>query len=127
MVSVHERPLDVLTREMPGDWERDLVKGAANASCIGTLVERKSRYVSLSKMKNCGADAALQGFSRALKRVPKTMLKSLTYDQGKEMARHEELARRLKIKVYFCDPHSPWQRPTTKTPTASSANICPRA
>jgi transposase, IS30 family len=114
MVSVHERPLDVLTREMPGDWEGDLIKGAANASCIGTLVERKSRFVSLSKMKNCGADAALQGFSRALKRVPKTMLKSLTYDQGKEMARHEDLAKRLKIKVYFCDPHSPWQRPSNE-------------
>jgi transposase, IS30 family len=114
MVSVHERPLDVLTREIPGDWEGDLIKGAANASCIGTLVERKSRYVSLSKMKNCGADAALQGFSRALKRVPKNMLKSLTYDQGKEMARHEDLAKRLKIKVYFCDPHSPWQRPSNE-------------
>jgi transposase, IS30 family len=114
MVSVHERPLDVLTREMPGDWEGDLIKGAANASCIGTLVERKSRYVSLAKMQNCGADAALKGFSRALSRVPKTMLKSLTYDQGKEMARHEELARRLKIKVYFCDPHSPWQRPSNE-------------
>ena len=114
MVSVHERPLDVLTREMPGDWEGDLIKGAANASCIGTLVERKSRFVSLSKMKNCGADAALQGFSRALSRVPKTMLKSLTYDQGKEMARHEDLAKRLKIKVYFCDPHSPWQRPSNE-------------
>ena len=114
MVSVHERPLDVLTRQLPGDWEGDLIKGAANASCIGTLVERKSRYVSLSKMKNCGADAALRGFSRALKRVPKTMLKSLTYDQGKEMARHEDLARRLKIKVYFCDPHSPWQRPSNE-------------
>lgn len=114
MVSVHERPLDVLTREMPGDWEGDLIKGAANASCIGTLVERKSRYVSLSKMKNCGADAALAGFSRALKRVPKTMLKSLTYDQGREMARHEDLAKRLKIKVYFCDPHSPWQRPSNE-------------
>jgi IS30 family transposase len=114
MVSVHERPASVLTRQMPGDWEGDLIKGAANASCIGTLVERKSRYVTLSKMKNCGADAALQGFSRALSRVPKTMLKSLTYDQGKEMARHEELAKRLKIKVYFCDPHSPWQRPSNE-------------
>jgi transposase, IS30 family len=114
MVSVHERPLDVLTREMPGDWEGDLIKGAANASCVGTLVERKSRFVTLSKMKNCGADAALQGFSRALKRVPQTMLKSLTYDQGKEMARHEDLAKRLKIRVYFCDPHSPWQRPSNE-------------
>jgi transposase, IS30 family len=92
----------------------DLIKGAANTSCIGTLIERKSRYVTLSKMKNCGAGAALKGFFRALSRVPKTMLKSLTYDQGKEMARHEELAKRLKIKVYFCDPHSAWQRPSNE-------------
>ena len=92
----------------------DLIKGAANASCVGTLVERKSRCVSLSKMENCGADAALQGFSGALKRVPKNMLKSLTYDQGKEMARHENLANRWKINVHFCDPQSPWQRPSNE-------------
>ncbi len=65
-------------------------------------------------MKKCGAGAALQGFSRALSRMPKTMLKSLTYDQGKEMARHEELARRLKIRFYFCDPHSLWQSLSNK-------------
>jgi transposase, IS30 family len=70
--------------------------------------------VTLSKTKNCGADAALTGFSRALARMPKTMLKSLTYDQGKEMAQHEELTKRLKIRVYFCDPHSPWQRPSNE-------------
>ena len=111
MVSVHERPLDVLTREMPGDWEGDLIKGAANASCIGTLVERKSRYVSLSKMKNCGADAALAGFSRALKRVPKTMLKSLTYDQGREMARHEDLGQTIENKGLFLRSAQPVAAP----------------
>lgn len=114
MVSVHERPASVLTRQLPGDWEGDLIKGAGNASCIGTLAERKTRYVILAKMKDGGADAALSGFSRGLSRVPKTMRISMTYDQGKEMARHAELADKLKIKVYFCDPHSPWQRPTNE-------------
>jgi transposase, IS30 family len=114
MVSIHERPEHVLTREVFGDWEGDFIKGAANASAIGTLVERKSRYTILAKMKNCGADAALSGFEKGLNRVPSFMCSTLTYDQGKEMARHEELAKRLKIKVYFCDPHSPWQRPSNE-------------
>ena len=107
MVLVHERPASVLTRQLPGDWEGDLIKGAGNASAIGTVVERKTRYVILTKMKDATADTALSCFSRGLSKVPKAMRKSMTYDQGKEMARHAELAERLKIKVYFCDPHSP--------------------
>ena len=114
MVSVHERPACVLTRQLPGDWEGDLIKGAGNASAIGTLAERKTRYVILTKMKDATADTALSSFSRGLWKVPKTMRVSMTYDQGKEMARHAELADRLNIKVYFCDPHSPWQRPTNE-------------
>ena len=114
MVSVHERPASVLTRQLPGDWEGDLIKGAGNASAIGTLTERKTRYVILTKMKDATADTALSSFSRGLSKVPKTMRVSMTYDQGREMARHAELADRLKIKVYFCDPHSPWQRPTNE-------------
>lgn len=114
MVSVHERPATVLTRQLPGDWEGDLIKGAGNASAIGTLAERKTRYVILTKMKDATADTALSSFSRGLSKVPKTMRVSMTYDQGKEMARHAELADKLNIKVYFCDPHSPWQRPTNE-------------
>ena len=114
MVSVHERTEHVLTRELFGDWEGDFIKGAANASAIGTLVERKSRYTILAKMKNCGADAALSGFEKGRNRVPRFMCSTLTYDQGKEMARHEELAKRLKIKIYFCDPHSPRQPPSNE-------------
>jgi len=110
MVSVHERPASVLTRQLPGDWEGDLIKGAGNASSIGTLAERKTRYVILTKMKDGGADAALSGFSRGLSRVPKAMRVSMTYDQGKEMTWHEKLAEETGIKVYFADPHSPWQR-----------------
>ena len=114
MVSIHERPEEVLTRLLPGDWEGDFVKGAGNASAIGTLVERKSRYTLIAKMKNCGAEAALEGFTRVLNRVPEQMRKSLSYDQGKEMAKHKILTKRLKMPVYFCDPHSPWQRPTNE-------------
>ena len=114
MVSIHERPEDVASRAFPGDWEGDFIKGAGNASAIGTLIERKSRLTILAKMKDCGSEAALKGFSRALGKVPGQMRKSLAYDQGKEMARHAELAKALDIKVYFCDPHSPWQRPSNE-------------
>ena len=99
MTSIHERPASVLTRELFGDWEGDLIKGAGNASPIGTLVERKSRFTVLVKMKDCGADAALDGFQRALRRIPQQMRTSLAYDQGKEMARHAELSKNLKISV----------------------------
>src|ERR1700744_2879548 len=114
MISIHERPTDVLGRQFPGDWEGDLIKGAGNASAIGTLIERKSRFTILVKMKYCSSRAALTGFKRELGKVPAAMRKSLAYDQGKEMARHEELSKALKLKVYFCDPHSPWQRPSNE-------------
>jgi IS30 family transposase len=114
MVSIHERPADVLGREFPGDWEGDLIKGAGNASAIGTLIERKSRFTILVKMKDCSSRAALTGFRRELGKVPAAMRTSMAYDQGKEMARHDELSRALKMKVYFCDPHSPWQRPSNE-------------
>ena len=114
MVSIHERPHDVVERLIPGDWEGDFVKGAGNASAIGTLVERKSRYTLIAKMKNCSAQAALDGFTKAFAKVPKMMLRSLAYDQGKEMAHHKQLTSRLCMPVYFCDPHSPWQRPSNE-------------
>jgi IS30 family transposase len=114
MVSIHERPEDALNRLIPGDWEGDFVKGAGNASAIGTLVERKSRYTLIARMKDCGAQAALDGFTKAFAKVPKLMRRSLAYDQGKEMARHKELTSRLGMPVYFCDPHSPWQRPSNE-------------
>jgi len=114
MVSIHERPASALTRQVLGDWEGDLIKGEGNASAIGTLVERKSRFTILAKMRDCDADAALAGFERGFNRVPAFARASLAYDQGKEMARHAELVIRLKLIVYFCEPRSPWQRPSNE-------------
>ena len=74
------------------------------------MVERKTRFVILSKMRGCTADAALEGFTRQMKRLPAALRRSMTYDRGSEMACHPELARRLKIDIWFCDPHAPWQR-----------------
>ena len=104
------RPEEVNARLVPGHWEGDLLKGAANRSSVGTLVERKTRFVTLAKMEGNGAAAALEGFTRQMKHLPGFLRKSLTYDRGVEMACHPELARRLKIDIWFCDPHAPWQR-----------------
>jgi transposase, IS30 family len=119
MVSIHERPQTSVDRLIPGDWEGDFVKGAGReserlASAIGTLVERKSRYTLIAKMKDCEAEAALEGFTKAFAKIPRMMRRSLAYDQGKEMARHKELSSRLDMPVYFCDPRKPWQRPSNE-------------
>jgi len=110
MVSIHERPAEIEERLVPGHWEGDLIKGAKNASSIGTLVERTSLFVALVKMDSASAKDARKGFSHVLNRIDAQKRLSMTYDQGKEMAYHKKLAKSTGIKVYFADPHSPWQR-----------------
>lgn len=110
MVSIHLRPPDVQDRLMPGHWEGDLIKGAGNASAVGVLVERTSRMVMLCQMPDATAESALAAFTFKLNSIAQPLRKTLTYDQGREMARHRELARNTNVRVYFCDPHSPWQR-----------------
>lgn len=108
--SIHVRPPEVEHRTVPGHWEGDLIKGARNGSAVGTLVERTTLFVSLAQVDNASTDAAVTGFSRVLNRIDSQLRRSLTYDQGKEMAKHEELAHNTGVAVYFADPHSPWQR-----------------
>lgn len=110
MVSIHVRPPEVNDRVMPGHWEGDLIKGAANRSAVGVLVERTTRLVLLAKMPDATAESALAAFTAKLNDIAQPLRQTLTYDQGREMARHRELARNTNIRVYFCDPHSPWQR-----------------
>ena len=112
MVSIHVRPPEVQDRVMPGHWEGDLIRGAENKSAVGVLVERTTRLVLLVKMADATAASALQAFSDKLNSIAEPMRQTLTYDQGREMARHQELSQRTGVKVYFCDPHSPWQRGT---------------
>ena len=111
-VSIHVRPPEVDDRVMPGHWEGDFIKGAGNKSSVGVLVERTSRLVLLARMEDATAAAALAGFTAKLNAIAAPMRQSLTYDQGKEMSRHAELAANTGLRVYFCDPHSPWQRGT---------------
>lgn len=126
MISIHARPEEVLGRAVPGHWEGDMIKGAGNKSAVGTLVERKSRFLLLAKMRDCGADAAYESFSRVMRYLPASIRKTLTYDQGKEMARHKELAKKLRIGVYFADPHSPWQRPSNENTNGLTREYLPK-
>lgn len=114
LTPIAERPADVATRTVPGHWEGDLLKGARNGSAVGTLVERTTRLVLLARMDGTDATSARQGFTKKLRHVPAPLRKTLTYDRGKEMAEHERLAERLAIRVFFADPHSPWQRGTNE-------------
>jgi IS30 family transposase len=114
MTSITERPADVATRTVPGHWEGDLLKGARNGSAVGTLVERTTRLVILARMEGTDATCARQRFTKKLRHVPASLRKTLTYDRGKEMAEHERLAERLAIRVFFADPHCPWQRGTNE-------------
>lgn len=110
MVSIHVRPPEIEDRLVPGHWEGDLIKGKDNASAVGTLVERTSGYLMLVKMNDATATSAVEGFSAALNRAPLPVRKSMTYDQGREMTRHAEITKKTGVAIYFCDPHSPWQR-----------------
>lgn len=126
MTPIALRPPEVAARVVPGHWEADLIKGAANGSAVGTMVERTSRFIMLTSMANAGASAALEGFARRLRTVPPSLRKTLTYDQGSEMARHQDLAKRLRIDIYFCDPHSPWQRGTNENANGLIREFLPK-
>ena len=117
MVSVHCRPPEASSRLFPGHWESDLIKGKGNASAVGSLVERSSRLLILVHLpgpKPGSAATVLEAFTEKLRSIALPMRQSLTHDQGSEMARHKELAANSNIAVYFCDPHSPWQRGTNE-------------
>lgn len=108
--SIHTRPSEVDERILPGHWEGDLIIGARNASAVGTLVERSTLWVMLVKLDSARAEDVLEGYSRSFKALPIALRKTLTYDQGKEMALHRRLSQRTGLNIYFADPHSPWQR-----------------
>ena len=116
MISIHMRPPEIEERIIPGHWEGDLIKGARNASAVGTLVERTTLFVVLARMDNATADAAVTGFGTVLNRIDAQRRLSLTYDQGRvqkriqKMAQHERLSEITGVNAYFADPHSPWQR-----------------
>ena len=108
-VSIRERPASVEERAVPGHWEGDLISGSNN-SHIATLVERQSRYVMLVKVNGKDTERVINALIKQAHQLPKEVYKSLTWDRGKEMADHKRFTLATDIKVYFCDPQSPWQR-----------------
>jgi len=108
--TIHHRPEDIETREIAGHWEGDLIVGAQNRSSIGTVVERKTGFIFLSKMKSKSAKDVREGFVRQFKKIDQFLRLSMTYDRGSEMADHPLMSKQLKLDIYFADPHSPWQR-----------------
>lgn len=110
LLSIHVRPPEANERLLPGHWEGDFLKGARGRSAVGTLVDRKTLFVMLAKMERGDAPAALEGFRDAFAPLDPLLRKTLTYDQGKEMALHRALAESTGLTIYFADPRSPWQR-----------------
>jgi transposase, IS30 family len=110
-VMISERPPEVEDRAVPGHWEGDLIIGKDGGSAIGTLVERSSRFVMLLHLpRDHGAEQVRDAMITAMQALPDALRRSLTWDQGIELARHAEITFALDMPVYFCDPHSPWQR-----------------
>ena len=108
-ISIRERPAEAKDRAVPGHWEGDLIHGT-NESYIATLVERHSRYVMLAKVKNNDSRSVVGALIRQSRKLPSELYKSLTWDRGSELADHKRFTLATDIKVYFCDPKSPWQR-----------------
>ncbi len=124
-LSIRERPPEVEDRAIPGHWEGDLLSGAKN-SYIATLVERHSRFAMLIKVPSKDTEVVVAALSQHVGKLPATLRRSLTWDRGLEMAKHKAFTVATDVKVYFCDPQSPWQRGTNENTNLLLRQYFPR-
>ena len=125
MVSIRERPASVEDRAVPGHWEGDLLIGSNNSQ-IATLVERYSRYAMLAKVSGRDSETVINALIKQARKLPSELYKSLTWDRGSEMAEHQRFSLATDIKVYFCDPQSPWQRGSNENTNGLLRQYFPR-
>jgi len=125
-LSIEERPKIVADRIVPGHWEGDLLMGSMNKSAIGTLVERVTRFTLLVKVSSKDAHAVRKAFAEEFNQLPEGLKRTLTYDQGQEMAQHKLFTENTKITVYFAHPHSPWERGTNENTNALVRQFFPK-
>jgi IS30 family transposase len=112
MTLIDSRPIEINARIVPGNWEGDLIMGKKHKSALSVLVERKTRYVQLDLLEKFDAMTVRKTIERRFRRIQPTLVKSLTVDQGKENCQHRELSKNMGIDIYFCHPHSPWEKGT---------------
>ena len=107
-----DRPEEINSREIPGHWESDSIIGEKHQSALNVIVERKTRFVMIDLLQSYDAKSVRKSIEKRFKKMSLTLIKSITCNQGKEMSQHKLLAKRMKVKVYFCHPHSPWEKGT---------------
>lgn len=112
MTLIDDRPEEINDRSVPGHWEGDLIIGKDHKSALSVIVERQTRYVLIERLEKYTAIEVRKSIEKRLAKISPELLKSMTVDQGKEMAEHERLALKMKMRVYFCHPHSPWEKGT---------------
>ena len=126
-VSMRERPPEAEDRAVPGHWEGDLLLAGSRNTHVATLVERSSRFVMLVRLGGKDTESVVAALGEQIRRLPRTMIDTLTWDRGTQMAAHKSFTVATDVAVYFCDPKSPWQSaPQARTQTGSSGSTCPQ-